>query len=301
MNPLPPLDGSLPFRSELVEILQRATAKERDARYPSAEAFADDLRKLRSAFEQLEGSKEAAQCYLEANRDSLEFKEATTPVAYATVPHNPPDLGLNKPQAAGKVRCRMAKVNESGLRERAKQLFTRVNINEVLVLAVSYAFSVAMVSWIAYKSRHLSQHGFRVTLFTIVSTLVGIVLALFLSGAHYPKAVVRCKCRSCPFRRMVRVSKWTRYVTSGKEIRAALNDCVTAMESGYFEDAAKLLCVHGAEDAKIYAVTRYNLEFWECRRCHDQSALLIIEEKIELRWRRRNEYQESYKYGFHPV
>jgi len=61
------------------------------------------------------------------------------------------------------------------------------------------------------------------------------------------------------------------------------------------------VCVHGAEDAKIYAVTRYNLEFWECRRCHDQNALLIIEEMIELRWRRRNEYQESYKYGSHSA
>jgi hypothetical protein len=56
-----------------------------------------------------------------------------------------------------------------------------------------------------------------------------------------------------------------------------------------------LLSVHGAESASVYSVIRYNLEFWECRKCTDQSALLIVEEKIASRWRRNDLYYESYR------
>lgn len=61
------------------------------------------------------------------------------------------------------------------------------------------------------------------------------------------------------------------------------------------EDVAKLLCVHGAENAVVYAVIRYNLEFWECRKCTDQCALLIVEEKLDSIWCRQDLYYESYK------
>jgi hypothetical protein len=96
---------------------------------------------------------------------------------------------------------------------------------------------------------------------------------------------------------MARVSKQTRYVTSKSEINWGYNDCIAALKEGYYKDAVKLLSVHGTENPPSYSVFRFNLEFWECPKCGDQSALMIVEEKIEQRWIRQDTYQQSYKYA----
>ncbi|MGA8439354.1 MAG: hypothetical protein WB714_14080 [Candidatus Sulfotelmatobacter sp.] len=73
--------------------------------------------------------------------------------------------------------------------------------------------------------------------------------------------------------------------------------CVTALKEGQFEDAAKLLSVDGAEDALVYSVIRYRLEFWECLKCGDQRALFGVEEKLGSDWVHPEQYQESYRYA----
>jgi hypothetical protein len=96
---------------------------------------------------------------------------------------------------------------------------------------------------------------------------------------------------------MTRTSKRTRYVTSKSEINWGYNDCIAALKEGYYIDAIKLLSVHGSENPLDYSVFRFNLEFWECPKCGDQTALMIGEEKIDQKWIRQNTYQESYKYA----
>ena len=96
---------------------------------------------------------------------------------------------------------------------------------------------------------------------------------------------------------MRRVSRWSRFVTSNIEIALAFSDCAAALRAGLFEDAAKLLSAHGTAAEVSYTVIRYSLEFWECQRCQDRSALIIVEDRIDQRWQRRNEYIESYRYA----
>jgi len=98
---------------------------------------------------------------------------------------------------------------------------------------------------------------------------------------------------------MWRRSTWTRFVKSNAEVVLGYNDCVAALQSCFWEDAAKLLCIHGAERTSLYASRsidtplRYNLEFYECGTCIQHVARLTTDELLAEKWLPRPEFVQA--------
>lgn len=294
-DPIPPLDSSTPLRSKLTQVLERALAKDWSARYATADEFARALQTILLA---LDAEQPIPQPAREIDisgplPDSVPSEETSYPQI---------ELGLAQ-RPSRKVRFGAIKFAHSGWLENFKQYLIE-NLKDSLgssdfvflakmgVVLITYSLIFRFFLGVFALLCHIDL-GDRWLSFGVLALMVG----LFVFCALRANLTVRRKCQSCSLRRMVRVSKWTRFVTSNTEIGWGLNDCIAALQDGCYEDAAKLLTVHGAENAVVYAVIRYNLEFWECRKCLDQSALLITEEKIGPKWRRNNIYYESYRYA----
>ena len=281
-DPIPPLDSAMPLKSQLTQVLEHALARDCSARYSTAGEFADDLQALLLTLGAEQAVPRQARDIDINNRrpNSVHSQETSYPQL---------ELGLVH-RAPGKVRFRITKFTQSGWRENIKQFLGRANFR--LLLFVGFFLAIGSFS---AGLQDQPAGVFNWVAFGVDITFSASLVGLFVFGVRTANVTLRRKCQSCPHRHMVRVSKWTRFVTSNTEIGWGFQDCIAAMKDGCYEDVAKLLCVHGAENAVVYAVIRYNLEFWECRKCTDQCALLIVEEKLDSRWCRQDLYYESYK------
>jgi hypothetical protein len=102
---------------------------------------------------------------------------------------------------------------------------------------------------------------------------------------------------------MSRRSLWTRFVKTNAELVFGYRDCVAALRSGFWEDAAKLLCIHGAELTSMYASRhidtplRYNLEFYECERCTERLGKLTTDVLVEENWYTRSSFVQATQGG----
>lgn len=298
-----PLDNSFMLSSELNVVLRRALAKSRDARYRVIEDLATDLRNALALVE-----RSPARVSTEPNIASGESHSNASPVEAPL--YAPPDVGLQK-RLQGRVEFERRGFNfRSGLRERIKQSLVTVDLQNfwygcrwsgAALLLLALLGALGSIS----QGSTLDMFGVEIALIAMFIPAAGV--GIFSVAVHHANVTIARKCRTCAFRHMRCVSRWSRFVTSNSEISMGLKDCISALQQGLFEDAAKLLSVHGSETPAIYTVIRYNLEFWECSACSDQSALIIVEDRIDQRWQRRNEYIESYQYAgiqgqvTHPV
>ncbi len=107
------------------------------------------------------------------------------------------------------------------------------------------------------------------------------------------------RCRRCQLT-MSLTSKWTRSVTSNTEVVLGYRDCVAALQEKMWQDAAKLLTVHGAEPAELHpsklisTPLRYHLSFHECRTCSHHVARLTTDDLIDDAWHSRDQFIQSY-------
>jgi serine/threonine protein kinase len=110
------------------------------------------------------------------------------------------------------------------------------------------------------------------------------------------------RCGTCR-RPMSRRSLWTRFVKTNAELVFGYRDCVAALRSGFWEDAAKLLCIHGAELTSMYASRhidtpfRYNLAFYECERCTERLGKLTTDVLVEENWYTRPSFVQATQGG----
>jgi TonB family protein len=291
-DPVPLLDSSMPLKSELTQVLERALAKDWSIRYSTADELAGDLQAILLTLD-------AEHLIPQPARDVDIRAPLLDSVSSEETSYRRIELGLAQ-RASRRVNFRTTKFTQSGWLESIKQSLGNTNfafLAKLGFLLSTFSFIVLLVLQLIliFLSLYHDIPGnlFEWALFAVPISLVGLlVFTVRRANVTLPR-----KCQSCFLRRMVRVSKWTRFVTSNTEISWGLNDCIAALQDGYYEDAAKLLSVHGAVNAAVYAVIRYNLEFWECRKCLDQSGILIVEEKIESRWCRDDLYHESYVYA----
>jgi serine/threonine protein kinase len=281
-DPFPSLDTSYPHVSELATILEKALAKNREQRYQTMEAFYFDLVRLLNSIEP------AAAAKSDSSSDIVQ----TQPWKIDLTPCSQLDLGLTN-RLSGKLRFQETKFTETGFLERMKYKQPD-EIAKAILMSLFCLSSVILMGWL-HHSGPIDSFAIRILIGIYFPLVAALAFGLFFAGRM--NVTERRKCRTCPRGRMNRVSKWTRYVTSNAEIDWGYKDCIVALQGGYYDDAAKLLSVHGAEDAAAYAVIRYNIEFWECPKCSDQSALLIVEQKVDSKWRRQDLYHESYKYA----
>jgi len=279
-DPVPPLPDSTPVRVELAQILDRALAKDPNVRYSTAEVLAIDLReallKIHAAPSELQQAPKVDVEPADSRRPAFKY-----------------ELGLDQ-HTAGRVRFRATTFTQAGWLECVKQSLGKADLRFLPGLGLLFTAEIFFWFWRFRGPRSSLKLALEVA--GVFLGITASVVGPLVFGARRANATIRRKCQSCS-RRMVPVSKWTRYVTSRDEIGWGLRDCIATLRDGRYEDAVSLLTVHGADNSEAYCVFRYNLEFWSCRACADQSALLTVEEKIDRTWRRQNLYRESYKYA----
>jgi serine/threonine protein kinase len=290
--------AALAFLPKLNVVLERALAKNREDRYATADAFAIDLADVAMGIAFIEGRLQGILAEAGMNlQEILAGKGLENIPSRATLFDNAarqnapsysvPDLGF-RAQNSGKVSFRQTKFRDSGLLLRIRQEVEEVEFSQLWSIYGACLLPIAMLTFT--RSGRISSVAALVTLLSVS------ICGASLTGGLYTvsRLTIRQRCRTCR-RKMFSSSKWKRFVNSKTEVMIGYSDCISALQQGDFEDAAKLLTVHGSQNAEIYGVTRYTLEFWECRVCGDHSALLTTEAFDNLKWKRIDIYTESYK------
>ena len=151
-------------------------------------------------------------------------------------------------------------------------------------------------SWWWPLSAYLS--GFLIPPLAMVS-LVLVGLAFWENTAAIPL------CRRCKSVLAYR-SGVTTFAYSKTSWRHASSDCLAARRENLWEDAAKLLSIHGElrapklEEKTAYPPLRLHLDYYVCGACGHETAILTTEDRIAAEngtasWRAREEYEGACK------
>jgi hypothetical protein len=199
------------------------------------------------------------------------------------------DLGF-RCNVAGPVSIRSGTFRVRQLRQRLEEIWEF--LKWLIPLAVFVSFSVfggylnvdLLVLW-------------RVAIFFALLWLLWRPLVYILKGAD---AVLRHpRCKGCRLT-MTLTSSWARSVTSNAEVVLGYQDCIAALQERMWEDAAKLLSIHGAEPTTfrtnelVSTPLRYHLQFYECGICSHHGARLTTDDLLEDDWRPRVQFTEAY-------
>jgi serine/threonine protein kinase len=297
-SPVPELSQSIPIANELNSILQHALHKERNKRYASAHLFGAELRRL------IPAAQSRPWIPLPAN---IKITDGLTQVTLDTF-----SLMAERGQLSNSACEIQPRVTEDGLdsqnitQDVYKSLnlgFTRETSGSVVITSGRFSL-IAVRRWMLRREMFsgLVAFGLIATLILMLSSIlypslvimegatiafVGLIVLLVIPVTWLLESYPRCKKCRLP---MWRKSTWTRYVKSNAEVVFGYRDCEAALRSSFWEDAAKLLCIHGAERTSLYASRtvdtplRYNLEFYECETCIQRVARLTTDELIQEKW-----------------
>jgi len=267
-TPVPTLPKTVPLSRELTHLLQRAMHKAPEKRFHGAEVFATELRRLAPA---AYGRK-----WVLMPSHGMPI-ERTTEVTMETLLFAPERRQVVDP--ASEVNA--SKVHrETGAEPASPKLYKTLNIGfdgePVGAVTISGGrFSIS--DPLAPKSNGKPKKW--------------IVRAM-------EKLYNRPRCPTCR-RPMRRRSSWKSFAKYNVEVVRNQNDCIAALRSGFWPDAAKLLCIHGVERPSLHAKNviatplRNNLDFFECGACACHLARLFTDELIEERWLTRPQYLEA--------
>jgi serine/threonine protein kinase len=334
-GPVPPLDSSIPHALELDAILRRALAKNPDQRYASAEAFSADLRSLRvSAPSQHEHPLQAAE---DSGAGFIPVpsrnRQQNAKLHF--------DIKLANRGDAVSIRSGRCNARQARARLLSKpslyhfffpllsiaELFSRTGLRVqaqlpliVASLFLNFAGFIALYpmgeslgqawgstqvfyadgQWVQIQERA----PYPVEIVVTLDILACVVIAAYGCGlaalalAENLSDIPRCQsCKNW----MKHRSEWARYVRNDAAASLGQVDCIMALRYGLWEDAAKLLFVHGKKNAPLYSAAlvstpmRLQLAFFDCEVCSDQAARLITQDKDGLAWTTRPEYLEAYR------
>jgi serine/threonine protein kinase len=283
------------FLPELNQVLERALAKKREDRYDTADELARALCIVGAGIAYVEGWLQVPPKEEWGNLERAAPRKLFDNQSQADSPsYSMPNLCFHT-QNCGQVAFRKAKFSNSGLLLQVRQ-YLHQTVPFGLWWFTYGMWMLAIGMWVLGFSRPGRRFPFIAAIL-----LVSIAGASLIGGLYMlSRLTIRRHCQSCG-RKMFSCSKWTRFVNSKAEV--CYRDCVSALQHGYYEDAVKLLTVFGSQDSQQYGVFRYTLEFWECLACDDHSAVLTTEERIDLKWKRMDDYVESYQsnHDFQPV
>lgn len=293
-DPIPDLPASLPLSNELNRLLQFALHKNKEQRCPSASILAANLRMLMPLAQshrwapiasEMSGTEPIDEGTL-ANFDLAPVKAEVEKTEVRPRPHvspdveglyRPPDLGFRR-QARGKVAITSEEFPITALRqliENNHSLFEGPFF--VVFCLVGGCCAAAQVD--LRMSGKMKMFG---PLFLGIATvlwlsphIVRVVSTTVTRISSYP----RCSICAGP---MIQRSRWTRFVKSNAEVVLGYRDCAAALQTGFWEDAAKLLTIHGHEHESAYVsrnidtALRYHLAFYECARCGQRVGRLTV-------------------------
>jgi serine/threonine protein kinase len=278
--PPPVLPQDFPLASEINALLARALAKDREARYARAEEFGTDLRQLLENYERPDGPANPA-------RNAESFASDKKYVL--------PDLNFSFP-IKGELTVKERTLGRQG---------TRNNVlgdrdHEVLLQSIWKMAVYGLLAWLLALSTR------SITAVAVLGALAGLALLGFYGWRivsylvgwtlEIPARLPRCQgCRLW----MRRTAHWVRVVESKEEAIFGYRDCMAALRYGLWQDAAKLLSIHGAKYAvengsRFVTPARYHLHFFECELCGDHAARLTSDEKVNGKWEQQPKFGEVY-------
>jgi serine/threonine protein kinase len=283
--PLPELDGEFPLISELNNILRTALTKKRESRYGTAGAFEAGLRSAQSALNAISSTPSATQPGIDPQQRPAIAGESQRRPSTATG-YRGWDLGLHT-SPSGAVSIRSGQFSLTQLQRRLDLHWAWLTLLTVIAVASLQYFGVSVPTvWRA------------LIYVALPSFLVWRVLMYLLRGID--AILQHPRCRACSLN-MPLTSRWTRFVKTNTEVVMGYRDCVSALQENLWEDAAKLLSIHGTEPTTLHGnrlistPLRYHLEFYECRACGHRAARLTTDDLVDERWHSRLQYTEAYQ------
>ena len=290
---VPILGDAVPHRTEFQAILARALAKNRNDRYPSAKLLSTDLQTLEKQLLQ----------------EVTDFEPEL-----ATPPRSPSIQSDNSLQttltAYGGVDLKLRTDRVSTVSVRRGNYYL-VEISRKLQQAWKFAVFGALFLPIAVLDRlaarnlqdPLSIAGQIILYVTLPVLVLWPLLLLLLKSVDLLGRYPSCQACSLP---MSSASRWTRFVNTNSEVVLGYRDCLAALMENLWQDAAKLLCIHGSEPTSLFShklistPLRYHLHFYECLICGEQAARLTTDDLIEDNWISRIQFTDVYRaYGKH--
>jgi hypothetical protein len=135
--------------------------------------------------------------------------------------------------------------------------------------------------------------------FSVVTLIGWLALTLAVAACYFLECPERLpQCQGCRLH-MKRTARWTRFVKTREEVIFGYRDCMAALKHHLWQEAAKLLSIHGIGSVSEYnnrliTPARYHLEFFECAVCSHHAARLTTDELIEGNWEQQDRYGEAY-------
>jgi serine/threonine protein kinase len=272
-TPMPPIDSSIPLAEELSRVLTRALAKNQQERCTAAELareFGLLARKLETGIDNVS----AGDSILTDGK--LPTNELNPPNPTLVKQYVSLDLGYRRP-LTGSVTIHGG----------------RFWIGQLQRLIYDKRTSIVHSS--------LALPGDNLGIFLLVICMPFLFGLLILQWAIAVLALVvrHPRCRGCGLT-MALTTAWNRQVKSNVEVVLGYEDCIAALQESLWQDAAKLLCIHGSEQSGSYGnelistPLRYHLDYYECGICSHHAARLTTDDLIEHRWVARVEFTEAY-------
>lgn len=304
--PLPPLDESLPQAQELNRILNRALAKAPHERYASAAELARDLAQLDGQVEE----KAPSAAVAEPDGRGKDPWWATTVAMPAEVTSASPALqGMTIEAVSGGTPWR-----HGGNLLRFAEYNKKILPLPAIALVVACIFTgFRFLAGSNIDSRDIFSFGAPVLLYFFLAqagaylTPIVVAVALVLGAlALWERSSWLHRCRTCKTW-MEHRSRFTAFAYSKASWRHATSDCQAALDENLWEDAARLLTMHGElyppdpEERTTYPLVRHHLDMFRCASCGDELALLTTDfavttgEKQSKSWSTDELYQGAYR------
>jgi serine/threonine protein kinase len=291
----PSLPESLPFARELGWILDRALAKDPAQRYASAAEFAYELSLLEKPEEAV-----VAPSRKPPKRPAEDPWWATKVVQES-------DLTSPLPNAPAHAVSGISGKNRTGHKIR----FIKYDLKTAWLTKLGILFA-------GLYALHL-MGGWRLDVlpapwaWTLPVSICAFVIPILLAGsvvlwglAFREKLAATPRCRRCGAIARHQ-SGLTVFAYTKTSLRHASSDCIAALHENLWDDAPKLLSMHGelkspkSGQKTSHPPLRLHLDFYACLACEDKMALLTTDDRLSRSWIPRDEYEGACKTSNRPV
>jgi serine/threonine-protein kinase len=286
--PAPTLPADFPYADRLNAVLARALAKDPDTRYADAGQFAADVRALSQT--------------AEPSATSGAPKAAQTSTGGRTLR----ELGFACP-AAGPVHARAGRLlwrdRALTLRDLRDRYLPAWFLRLAVFAGAAWLVAVRLMPRISPDARAPLMIAGAVGVCTGVLALFAVAW-LAVTGcirvcpiAGGPEGAPICRRCGSP---MGRARVWSRVCSSREEVFFGYRDCMAALKSRLWVEAATLISIYGEEEFSEYREgfisggIRYHAAFFECVPCAHHAARLTTEELVHKHWEENPKYEEVY-------
>ena len=287
---LPELLPELAYAHELKAVLEKALAKDREARYQTAAEFGMELRSLMLKIQQADLSSPAVEPPPSIHDAAFSWNLNDSSEQRLPPPKPFVNLGFREQLRAGVFL----------IYPERRLWFDAYNINSFYALGGLVGAAGLLLLIIGLGAVRWLNLFWPLSP-ALIFTLLGALWALVILGAA-TQLLYECivppqalRCRSCQ-RKMRTASDWRRSVWLVDREGLCVADCLTALKEDHWEDSVTLFLLHTTAERMD---TRYRLMFLECRSCQDQRAYFWFSPppvNYPVSWDKTPRWTEAYKF-----